>query len=113
MPSTQPCVEDEPRMRDGAQRADLDARLEEQPAAHRLRRGDAQRAAGVLAAVCVVPCPKTSSRPSTAITAKIVITTRRVHSPTISPRGSGTAATSVNSFVTGIRFGGARKLPSW
>ena len=70
-------------------------------------------AAGVLAAVCVVPCPKTSSRPSTASTAKIVSTARRIHSPTSSLRGSGTAATSVNSLVTRIRFGGARKLPSW
>ena len=59
--------------------------------------------------VCVVPCPKTSSRPSTAIAAKIVITARRAHSPTVAPRGSGAAATSVNRLVTRTRFGGARK----
>ena len=70
-------------------------------------------AAGVVAAVWVVPCPKTSSRPSTAIAEKIVSTARRAHRPTTSPRGSGTAAMSVNSLVTRIRFGGARKLPSW
>jgi hypothetical protein len=63
--------------------------------------------------VSPAPCPNTSKSPSTAIAAKTARTARRVHSPTIWPRGSACAATSLNSVVTRTRFGSARILPAW
>ena len=77
-------VEDEPRMRDGAPRADLDARLEEQPAPHRLRRGDAQRPPRACA-------PRSASCPARRRRAGRAPRSRRRSS---APRGAPTARRS-------------------
>ena len=102
-------VEDEPRVLDGAQRADLDARLEEQPAAHRRRRGHAQRRPRACARRSGSrPARRRRAGPAPRSRRRSSCTARRAHRPTVAPRGSGAAATSVNRLVTRTRFGGAR-----